>query len=139
MAARDGVATDVPLIWVNQEVRHARPCAGHPRLDHGSTAKTSMAGTSPAMTKKRVRFCGPVNVRPARLRPLQRHDDLAEMLVGFHVLERLADIVEREHLVDRQLQLALLHRRPDVFPDLVKNLADFLDRTGAEGDTDVID
>jgi hypothetical protein len=37
---------------------------------------------------------------------LQRHDDLAEMLVGFHVLERLADVVKGKHLVDRQLQLA---------------------------------
>jgi len=61
---------------------------------------------------------------------LQRHDDLAEMLVGFHVLERLADIVECEHLVDRQLQLALLHRTPDILADFAKNLADFLDRAG---------
>ena len=34
------------------------------------------------------------------------HHDLAEVLVGFHVLERLADLVERKHLVDRQLQFA---------------------------------
>ena len=33
--------------------RHARPCAGHPRLLHCAT-KTWMAGTSPAMT---VRMC----------------------------------------------------------------------------------
>jgi hypothetical protein len=29
--------------------RHARPCAGHPRLDHNNR-KTWMGGTSPAMT-----------------------------------------------------------------------------------------
>src|SRR4051812_36225716 len=32
--------------------RHARPCAGHPRLDSLAARKTWMAGTSPAMTKK---------------------------------------------------------------------------------------
>ena len=60
------------------------------------------------------------------------------MPVGFHVLECLADIVERKHLVDRQLQLARFDRAPDVFPDLVKNLADFLDAAGAEGDADIV-
>src|ERR1700686_4871069 len=61
------------------------------------------------------------------------------MPVGFHVLERLADIVECEHLVDRQLQFALLHRSPDIPADLAKDLADFLDRAGAEGDADIGD
>src|SRR6266480_7808626 len=69
----------------------------------------------------------------------KRHDNLAEVLVGFHVLERLADIVEGEHLVDRQLQLARFHRRPDILADLVKDLADLLDRAGAEGDADIVD
>src|SRR5450756_3193217 len=32
--------------------RHARPCAGHPRLDGVATRKTWMAGSSPAMTKR---------------------------------------------------------------------------------------
>ena len=61
------------------------------------------------------------------------------MLVGFHTVERLADIVERKHLVDRQLQLAAFHRRPDVLLHLDKDVADFLDRAGAEGDADVVD
>jgi hypothetical protein len=30
--------------------RHARPCAGHPRLSPQQQSKTWMAGTSPAMT-----------------------------------------------------------------------------------------
>src|SRR5580693_3025583 len=30
--------------------RHARPCAGHPRLSASAKSKTWMAGTSPAMT-----------------------------------------------------------------------------------------
>ena len=37
---------------------------------------------------------------------LQRHHDLAEVLVGFHVLERFSDLGERIDLVDRQLQLS---------------------------------
>src|SRR5476651_2471382 len=61
------------------------------------------------------------------------------MLVGFHVLERTTDIGEREHLVDRQLQFARFYRAPDVFADLVENLADFLDGAGAEGDADIVD
>jgi hypothetical protein len=31
--------------------RHARPCAGHPRLETQMNSKTWMAGTSPAMTR----------------------------------------------------------------------------------------
>jgi hypothetical protein len=34
------------------ETRHARPCAGYPRLGFTQARKTWMAGTSPAMTKK---------------------------------------------------------------------------------------
>jgi hypothetical protein len=33
-------------------IRHARPCAGHPRLYGWKTNKTWMAGTSPAMTRE---------------------------------------------------------------------------------------
>src|SRR6201999_372426 len=69
----------------------------------------------------------------------ERDDNLAEMLVGFHVLEGFADVVEGKDLVDRQLQFARFHRRPDVLADLVENLADFLDRSGAEGDADITD
>jgi hypothetical protein len=70
---------------------------------------------------------------------LHRHHNLPKVLVGFHVRERLADFVKGVDLVDRQLQFALLHRGPDVFPHLVKDLADFLDRAGAEGDADIVD
>ena len=61
------------------------------------------------------------------------------MLVGFHVFERLADVVECKHLVDRQLQFARFHRRPDVLADFTEDLADFLDRAGPEGDADIVD
>ena len=61
------------------------------------------------------------------------------MLVGFHALERLADVVEGKHLVDRQLQFARFHRRPDVVANFVEDVADFLDRAGAEGDADIVD
>src|SRR4051812_21392709 len=70
---------------------------------------------------------------------LQRHHDLAEVLVGFHVLERLADLGEWIDLVDRQLQLSRFHGAPDVLADLVKDRADFLDGAGAEGDADIDD
>jgi hypothetical protein len=70
---------------------------------------------------------------------LQRHHDLPEVLVGFHAVERRADVVEFVDLVDRQLHLARLYGRPDVFPHLFKNLADFLDGAGAEGDADIVD
>ena len=69
----------------------------------------------------------------------QRHDDLAEMLVGFHVRERCADVVELEHLVDRQLQFSAFYRAPDVLADLLENLANFLDGAGAEGNADIVD
>src|SRR5713101_5236165 len=39
---------------VRRHLRHARPCAGHPRLNSIAARKTWMAGTSPAMTVKRV-------------------------------------------------------------------------------------
>ena len=71
--------------------------------------------------------------------PSKRYDDLAEMPVGLHVLERLADIGEGEHAVDRQLQLARFHRAPDIFPARVEDLANLLDRAGADGDADVAD
>ena len=51
-------------------------------------------------------FAGIADRHRRSLLSLQRHDDLAEMLVGIHVRERLADVVEGKHLVDRQLQLA---------------------------------
>src|SRR5262245_17771251 len=69
----------------------------------------------------------------------QRHNNLPQMLVGFHVLERLVDVVEGKHLVDRQLQLSRFHRTPDVLANLPKDLADLLDGPGAEGDADVVD
>jgi hypothetical protein len=45
----------------------------------------------------------------------QRHDDLAEMLVGFHVREGGADLVELVDLVDRQLQFSRFNRAPRGF------------------------
>jgi hypothetical protein len=61
------------------------------------------------------------------------------MLVGFHVRERLADLVEFVDLVDRQLQLARFDRTPDVLADLVEDLAALVDAAGAEGDADSAD
>src|SRR6185312_6060221 len=47
--------------------RHARPCAGHPRLSSVTAGKTWMAGTSPATTKRWSVAC----MSPRR-RPLHR-------------------------------------------------------------------
>jgi hypothetical protein len=58
---------------------------------------------------------------------LHRHHNLPQMPVRFHMLERLADLGKRINLVDRQLQFSRFDRAPDVFPHLVKDLADFLD------------
>src|ERR1700722_12269084 len=56
-----------------------------------------------------------------------------------HALECLADVVEGEHLIDRQLQLAAFHRRAEVVARFVEDLVDLLDRAGAEGDADIAD
>src|SRR3954464_12636337 len=87
---------------------------------HRNPSKGWIAGSSPAMTRRRISG-------------LLRHHDLAEVLVGFHVLESLRDLAEWIDLVDRQFQLAGFHRGPDIFPDLIEDLADFLDSAGAEG------
>jgi hypothetical protein len=42
--------------WSRREARHARACPGHPRLSCWLSNKTWMAGTSPAMTKRRIVF-----------------------------------------------------------------------------------
>jgi hypothetical protein len=59
-------------------IRHARPCAGHPRLWRVSVGKTWMAGSSPAMTRKINRAHAPAI--PARTsspnpRPAQAKDN----------------------------------------------------------------
>ena len=69
-------------------------------------------------------------MRRLRRGRLLRHHDLAEVLVGFHVLERLPDLAEWIDLVDRQFQFAGFHRGPDILSDLIEYLADFLDRRG---------
>ena len=69
---------------------------------------------------------------------LQRHHDLADVPIGFHVLERLADVGEFVDLVDRQLQLARLDRVPDILVQLVEDRADSLDRAGTEGGANML-
>src|SRR3954468_20284668 len=87
-----------------------------------------------------LRFAHPTRPRSLASGMLRhRHDDLAEMLVGLHVLECLVDVIEGKHLVDRQLQFSRLDRAPDVLLDLVEDLADFRDGAGAEGDADIVD
>ena len=61
------------------------------------------------------------------------------MLVGFHVRKRLADLGKWKNLVDLQLQFSGFHRRPDIPADLLKDLANFLDAAGSEGDADILD
>src|SRR6185437_9365381 len=88
-------------------IRHARPCAGHPRLDRIARRKTWMAGTSPAMTDEWS---------------LDDHQRLAE-LDGLTVLEqdlghgagaRRRNLVERLHRLDDEERVADLHAGADV-------------------------
>src|ERR1700753_659468 len=105
------------------------------RIARASCADAPNAGAAsatPAFTRTIQGFMGYSAVS-------ERPDNLAKMLVGFHVLEGFADVVEGKDLVDRQLQFARFHCRPDILADIVENLADFLDRSGAEGDADIID
>src|SRR5258705_13971025 len=64
-----------------KETRHARPCAGHPRLRIGAARKTWMAWSSPAATKRETFSSG--SKEPERavcasggvFQPLQRLED----------------------------------------------------------------
>src|ERR1700674_4180848 len=62
--------------------------------------------------------------------------DLAEMAVSPHHRQRLADLPEREGLVDRQGERAGLDRRPQVGAHPPVDVADLRGRPGAEGDAD---
>src|SRR5262249_10532269 len=95
-----------------------------------------VASVAPASHRRRAFIS--LSLRDTRASS-QRHNDLAEMLVGFHVRERRSDLVELVDLVDRQLQFARFDGAPDVFPDLVEDFSDFLDAAGAEGDADIVD
>ena len=79
----------------------------------GAGADAKLAVLGPSRSQAHAARRGVLRFRRRRTRGaeidpdrLERHHDLAEMLVGFHVLERLADVVEGKHLVDRQLQFA---------------------------------
>ena len=51
--AHDGPESEFRSTHLEQKVRHARTCSGHPRLSsHSSQSKTWMAGSSPAMTMR---------------------------------------------------------------------------------------
>src|SRR3569833_636035 len=69
----------------------------------------------------------------------ERDHDLAEVLVGVHMRERVADVLETVDAIDWQLQLACLDRAPDVLADLLEDPAYLVDGAGAEGDADVGD
>src|SRR5579871_5732588 len=104
------------------------------RASSAKAPKAEAASANAVITMATKNFIG---ISPKLISKLD--DDLAEMLVGVHALERLADVVKGKHLVDRELQLARFHRAPEVAAGELENLADFLDRAGAEGDTDIVD
>src|SRR5229473_1055382 len=157
-SGRQDVGAPYQRAWsgLSREIRHRDRTASHragrrgtrslARIGTHSGTGSKLASAGPSGSQAHPSHRGLLRLcyrrtRGAEIDPdwLKRHDDLAEVLVGFHVLERLADIGEGKHLVDRQLQLALLHRSPDIPADFAENLADFLDRAGAEGDADIID
>src|ERR1700759_3115784 len=79
--------------------RHARPCAGHPRLMAFARKKTWMAGTSPALTTSRTLLRGPWGAASSRQRGLGLFGDRLEC-------RRFVDGEVRQHLaVDRDARL----------------------------------
>src|SRR5690606_31022780 len=70
---------------------------------------------------------------------LHRHNDLAEMAVGFHVRIGLRDVGEGEHLVDRQRESTCGDRRPEIGTHRGEDVADFRDGAAAERDADIVD
>src|SRR5437764_687010 len=75
VASHEGVAPQRTSRSRSPSPRHARPCAGHPRLAW-LRRKAWMAGTSPAMTNARVRLRDTTNVR------LPPHDRMVETTVA---------------------------------------------------------
>src|SRR5476651_1203759 len=69
---------------------------------------------------------------------LRDQQNLAEVLVGAHVLVAGLGLGERIGLVDRHLDAAGLDVIPQVGAHLDKDLAHLLDRAGAEGDADIV-
>src|SRR4051812_26596917 len=61
------------------------------------------------------------------------------MAVRLHVGLGLDRLVEAEDPVDRQPELAGLDRGPEILAHAPDDLADLLDRAGAEGDADIVD
>src|SRR6476661_10638626 len=70
---------------------------------------------------------------------LRNQQNLAEVLVGPHVLMAGLGLRQRIGLVDRHLDAAGLDVVPEVGAHLDEDLAHLLDRAGAEGDADVVD
>src|SRR5271170_3274165 len=112
-----------------------------------TSAGSTVTGTSPAF-HPRGGFCSTTaNLTTSRrrrrdFRPgdlCDSYHDLSKMLIGTHEGERVGDVVQLVDFVDRQRQLASFERRPQVGAHQADDLADFVERTGAEGHADIID
>src|SRR5689334_11921487 len=121
----------------NEQAR--RVGKGAKRRAHLSSRGCDGGHVEPVIGRAFARPVGFAYPTDRRFDALHRHHDLAEVLVGFHVRERRANVGELVDLVDRQLQLAAFHGTPDVLAALVQDLADLLDAAGAEGDADIAD
>src|SRR5205823_8478518 len=86
--------------------RHARPCAGHPRLDFLPRAKSWMTGTSPAMTalSKRlgVTFDHTLQLATEIVGEIAAVTNAVEDLDVLAAQQRQQAILESTHLVDRE-------------------------------------
>src|SRR5690349_2387986 len=84
-------ATEVFLLgsWVRAVMGGG--LAAHPLTSSGHPQEQAATNSQ----ERSVANCSEFNEQE-----LQRHHDLAEVLVGFHVLERLADVGELENPVD---------------------------------------
>src|SRR5689334_12872842 len=126
-------------------LRHARPCAGHPRLKTASASKTWMAGTSPAMTKgeaccaaseERAGECWrPAHVRGVELRPGLRG-------VKTHNQDRREDDEQRQdgQLRDDERRLGLRWRQriqPRNLSERLHDADEDVEIEGSDGGRDV--
>src|SRR5690606_33735414 len=75
----------------------------------------------------------PSNARSAP----HRHDDLAEMPVRAHVVERRRRLVQREDAIDGKAKLAAGERVAEVLAAATDDFAHLLDRACAERDADI--
>src|SRR5262249_62269467 len=116
----------------NTATKKNRPLAQTEKGARGNPTKPRTHKSPPQ--RLRCPITRPETVTPSAL---HRDDNLPEMPVGIHDIQRFRNLRERKNLVDRQVELAGLHGRPQIGVHQPVDLADLLKRSRAEGDADV--